>query len=938
MADSKALKRLVGGGLVAALMLVTLGDGDALAARKKRRAARGKSLVVQRINVAGSVNVPGNQIIEITFNNDVDAATIGAAYVQIRAENATQTGFTRQVFGTFQVDGNVVRFYPRLPTHLRDPSNASGGFYPQGSDKDNAGENAGLQPSTAYEIRLMGANSLSPIRSTRGRPLRNTISAEFSTASASDPAELYTTSSFQDSPPPQYAFSNPPDRVPSVDDQYTRTGGTQGVPADVAVSVFCTKVPLSPTTARIVGNVELTQTERNGSTDGRRPIGGSVFIEQNYATTLLVHQPTFPLADRATYALRIRKSVKDLTEQYDFANNRQRERLRAIYDWLANSRADNPGTPPGDLADPPAELIPDWPDDPAERAILKENVLIVGDTRPDEVDPRVIVMFTTRDEPVSNAALVINFNRAEDLYDARISTAEWDQTVPGAASAIMTVAAGDGSDGDFLPEGDTTLNGDLLKDATVNWRRVIIPQGVTVTVTGSRAVTLRALEFDIQGRILADGEKGDNAPSSYQTSPSSNIKGGKGGPGGGVGGDTSNKFPSTSSESQGDGKPGSPGVDEEGIEAIAEDGGRGGQGGIATRGSTYYGSGGGGGGGGARTAGGNGADGTSPSYNWAGKGGAGGEGSTNDDLVPLVGGAGGGSGANGGYAMYIPYGIHGGAGGGGGGALRLQTAGILKVGAGGLLGARGGDGGKSGQYSAGSGGPGAGGGGGSLLLQSSAGFAITSPADNLDVMGGKGATQSAGSYGYATNGGDGGTGYIRLEDPTGGMDVPGMATGGTFDPIGGGVPSLLYSKFADLGVQDPRILSFVNDDIVTVPTSNDAIFIEIQMTREHPALFGEPDLSAIDNDTQQSTDTSITSSWLPAKVHDNTGIPGGAFKIPGYNPSVQGSEYSFDISQLNDKGFRFVRFRITFQLDDFQSRTDPIPFVDKLTFRFQFNF
>jgi hypothetical protein len=227
---------------------------------------------------------------------------------------------------------------------------------------------------------------------------------------------------------------------------------------------------------------------------------------------------------------------------------------------------------------------------------------------------------------------------------------------------------------------------------------------------------------------------------------------------------------------------------------------------------------------------------------------------------------------------------------------------------------------------------------GSVLLQSSAGFDFANQTKNFDVAGGPGATQSAGSYGNATSGGDGGTGYIRLEDPNGGKTIAGISTGGTYDPIGGGVPSFLYSKFADLGVQDPRVLNFSNDDILTNPTSNDAIFIEMQMTRENPVLFGEADLSSIDPETQESTDQSVTSLWRPAKVHDNTGIPGGAFSIPGYNPGVQGSEYSFPIADLNGKGYRFVRFRITFQLDDFQARTDPIPYVDKLTLHFQFNF
>ena len=180
MADSRTLKRLVGGGLAAAMVFAAMSDDSAFAARRKKRPRRrGKTLAVQRINVANASGVPGNQIIEVTFNVDVDPDTISHAYMRVRGQNASQTGFTKDVFGTFQVAGNVVTFFPRLPTHLRDPSSATGSFYPAGSLKDNAGENAGLQPSTNYQIQLLGNNTFSPIRTERGRPLRRTVTTQF---------------------------------------------------------------------------------------------------------------------------------------------------------------------------------------------------------------------------------------------------------------------------------------------------------------------------------------------------------------------------------------------------------------------------------------------------------------------------------------------------------------------------------------------------------------------------------------------------------------------------------------------------------------------------------------------------------------------------------------------------------------------------------------
>ena len=224
----------------------------------------------------------------------------------------------------------------------------------------------------------------------------------------------------------------------------------------------------------------------------------------------------------------------------------------------------------------------------------------------------------------------------------------------------------------------------------------------------------------------------------------------------------------------------------------------------------------------------------------------------------------------------------------------------------------------------------------SLLLQrlQRAGVNVKTASSTVDVAGGPGGTQTGSNT--ARRGGVGGDGYIRVEDAFGGMVIPG-GTAGVFDPVGGGVVSIVYSLFADLGVQDPRFVNYTDDDLLTVP-GNDAIFVEIQVTREDPSVFGEPDLSAIDVN-QDSTDTTITSAWTSLKIHDKTGIPGGAFPgIPGYDAGRDGLEYTFPIDQLNGQGFRFVRYRITFQLDDGHRRDDPRPFVDNIILHFQFNF
>lgn len=933
MANSRALTRLIGGGLAAALVVASLGAAEHATAKTKK-SRRGRNLTLQRINIANATNVPANSIVEMTFSADVDPATVSHAVIQVRGENATQTGFTKEVFGTFQVNGNVVRFYPRLPSHLRDPASPTGKFYPAGSVRDNAAENAGLQPSTRYQVRVIGADGISPLRSTRGRPLRRGVTVPFATASSTNLSDLYTETTYQSAPPPQFAFSNPPDRAPQISDQYSRAGGASDVPNDISVSLFCTKVPLSPTTARLLGNVELTLTQRKGDLSARRPIAGDIFVEQNFSTTLMVFQPRVPLADVGTYALRVTKNVRDLTENYDFQPSRDRSRLRAIYDWLAQLRTDDPTKPWSELDDPPGALIQDWPADPALRGVYKTNILTIGDAYPDEFDPRVMVLFSTKDEPFTDASFTVNFLRAEDLFDGRISTGEWDVSVPSCASGIMTAAGGTASDGDFLPASDVTIDLDKFGNATANFRDVVIPQGVKVTVKSSLPAQIRAINFTVAGTLQLAANAGDNGlTGSYYTSVSP-MYGGVGTAGGGTGGNSSTQATNSSSNTQGSGNPGTPGYDSTGTVAGPEDGGRGGLGGGVNT-STAYVMAGGGGGGGARQPGTNGANGAGAYASWQGPGGQGGAGSTNDDLQPLVGAGGGGAGGNGGYVSSYGWIKPGGGGGAGGGAMQIQTARVVTIATSGRLIATGGLGGNGGNApSTISGGPGGGGGGGSILVRSTGGYDVADTAAAFVVTGGKGGTQT-GSY-VAPYGGDGGRGYIRLDDPNGGLVVAG-GTGGFFDPVGGGVPSIVYSKFADLGVLEPRIVNLTNEDIQSDPTTNDAIFVELQMTREHPTLFGQPDLSALDA-FQNSTDTSITSRWLPLKVHDNSGKPNGVFNIPGYNPGVFGSEYTFPLAALNGFGYRFVRYRITFQLDDEQTRLDPLPSVDAITLKFQFNF
>ena len=111
-------------------------------------------------------------------------------------------------------------------------------------------------------------------------------------------------------------------------DSHAHLMETDEVPNDIAVTLFGTKVPLAPSTVRKEGNVVLMLTERRGDTSVRKPISGTPFIEQNFDTARLFFQPDFPLPDLGTYALTVRRDVKDLTGLYDYRNNLNRLRRR----------------------------------------------------------------------------------------------------------------------------------------------------------------------------------------------------------------------------------------------------------------------------------------------------------------------------------------------------------------------------------------------------------------------------------------------------------------------------------------------------------------------------------------------------------------------------------------------------------------------------------
>ncbi len=297
------------------------------------------------------------------------------------------------------------------------------------------------------------------------------------------------------------------------------------------------------------------------------------------------------------------------------------------------------------------------------------------------------------------------------------STKQWVQANAGSAAASGCTACGSGADGDYKPTKSANLTAKLY-----NFKNVLIPKGVNITVTGSNPLQIKAAgKIEIYGALLLDGGVGPNVqPNKYGCSGNNGSSvPGMGGPGGGNGGK---------------GQYGQSGTKGSGI-----GGGGGGN-------NSSYGSGGGGGGygsGGATAQ--KGSSGVSP-----GQGG-----STYGGIVggQLVGGSGGGGGGYG-----AAYNSGGAGGGGGGGAVKLEAQEIT---IGGKISANGGRGAHMTNNC--DGGAGGGGSGGAIWIR---GGKVNLIGNTITALGGgKGdAYQQHSSDGG--DGGAGGQGRVRIDSST----------------------------------------------------------------------------------------------------------------------------------------------------------------------------
>jgi len=230
------------------------------------------SLVLVDVSVGGFDGVPLNEVIVFEFSEDLDPDTVRPDTIQIREG----PNYGWQVPGYFNVDGNMVYFYPRLPA-LPDLSDS------------------GLQAGKPYRITLPGNPKVATLRSFTNEHLLKKTVVTFQTALTGS-ANIFV-DNFLDPLPPRVLFVNPPDLADDV-------------PAAIEIVLTLNRRPLHPASVT-PGNVKLTMIERSGK-PVNRPIMGGPELNQSYDSVTITYRPDFPLADDAKFELSVDRRVQDL--------------------------------------------------------------------------------------------------------------------------------------------------------------------------------------------------------------------------------------------------------------------------------------------------------------------------------------------------------------------------------------------------------------------------------------------------------------------------------------------------------------------------------------------------------------------------------------------------------------------------------------------------
>jgi hypothetical protein len=223
------------------------------------------------MNVGGTDGVALNQILRIEFSATIDPESVTPETIRIRLSPAN----AKQVDGVYQVDGNTVEFFPRLPV------------------KDNYSD-AGFQPGATYQVKMPGWPTPKTLVTRDGDPLAGEITTTFSCASAGGSMFID-----YDPGPPSVVSVNPKD-------------GAQNVAQSITVELTFDE-PLDPATATN-SNIQLVMTHRPPTNllADEYPFPGKVMLTQSMESTVIQYVPDFPLADDAKYALRVSYRVTDL--------------------------------------------------------------------------------------------------------------------------------------------------------------------------------------------------------------------------------------------------------------------------------------------------------------------------------------------------------------------------------------------------------------------------------------------------------------------------------------------------------------------------------------------------------------------------------------------------------------------------------------------------
>ena len=112
-----------------------------------------------------------DEVLLVQFAAPLDPASLGTTTVQLRATSGPDAGAAAR--GTWRVDGRLLTFTPALP------------------DQEPIATSGGLQPDTAYELRITGGEQPEALRRLDGRPLEESLRYPLRTRAGNTAAELF---------------------------------------------------------------------------------------------------------------------------------------------------------------------------------------------------------------------------------------------------------------------------------------------------------------------------------------------------------------------------------------------------------------------------------------------------------------------------------------------------------------------------------------------------------------------------------------------------------------------------------------------------------------------------------------------------------------------------------------------------------------------------